>query len=212
MKETGILMTAENALAILESRKTQTRRVIKEQPLSGRSIKHYSDNEWVVYSDSDPIVNVYTIKCPYGQVGDRLWVRETFTVTNHGTPVYKAGCNIMSGLKIDPNDVSWTPSIHMPRWASRITLEITGVRAERVQDIAPEDCLAEGIVIPPCPMIATASPILFGDKVDTALDVLNDCFKRDSFKVLWDSINAKRGHPWEKNDWVWAIEFKVANH
>jgi hypothetical protein len=157
--------------------------------------------------------------CPYGQVGDRLWVRETFRIFNslnecscyddcacsshNGKPMYRA----------DNNDTEskWTPSIHMPRWASRITLEITDIRVERVQDISYADCLAEGM-----------SPVPYlGDSSLTNEDIRNICVDA-TFKPLWDSINAKPGkmetdqgtidcpgYSWDANPWVWVIEFKV---
>ena len=128
--------------------------------------------------------------CPYGVPGDRLWVRETFysngmcknTMSCH----YRATYN---GL-FTPDTVpwKWTPSIFMPRWASRITLEITGVRVERVQDISEEDARAEGI----------PDEYRAGHRI----------YYRPRFKTLWDSINAKRGFGWDSNPWVWVVEFK----
>jgi len=131
---------------------------------------------------------------PKWDVGDRLWVKETWTtdwhtVGNDYEPdvVYKASP--------PPDYVTverWRPSIYMPRWASRITLEITGIRAERVQDISirHDDCMKEGWP--------------FGFQVET----LNES-PIVTFARYWDSINAKRGYSWESNPWVWVIEFKI---
>jgi len=190
MKERPILFNTEMVKAILEGRKTQTRRVIKDQPLSGRSIKHYSDNEWVVYSDSDPIVTLYTIKCPYGQVGDRLWVREMWDYTGQGLDcVYKADAK--------PTDIfpweKYRPSIFMPRWASRITLEIVEIKVEKLQDINKarhDEIMLEGYP--------------FGYELKN----LNES-PVHTFADVWDSINAKRGFSWESNPWCWCLSFKV---
>jgi hypothetical protein len=127
--------------------------------------------------------------CPYGQPGDRLWVRETFADLidiggGHNYCAYKADLKIDSSYE---DHTHWTPSIFMPRWASRITLEITGVRVERVRDITPEDAYQEGMV-----HNITASEA--------------DCLT--PFRELWDSINAKRGYGWDVNPWVWVIGFR----
>lgn len=168
-------------------------------------------------------------RCPYGQPGDRLWVRETFTIEtnfnldpceppfNDGRPVkwtdseawgqyweqchYKATDSAPDLVheddcrKCEDNGYcnSWKPSIHMPHWASRITLEITKVRVERVQEISEEDAKAEGID-------------LKGFRSNT--EGIAGREHRIEFASLWDSINAERGFGWEKNPWVWIIEFK----
>ena len=124
--------------------------------------------------------------CPYGQPGDRLWVRETFAVppgsTEQAEAVYRAS--------FDPGDVTWTPSIHMPRWASRITLTITDVRVQRLQDISEDEAVAEGI--------------------DEAIPPMNDHGPANAprwrFARLWNSINGVGA--WDTNPWVWAITFE----
>ena len=119
-------------------------------------------------------------KCPYGQAGDHLWVRETFWKHETGAIFYKAdNDNIRNGEK-------FKPSIFMPRSASRITLEITNIRVERLQEISNEDSLSEGIAIPD-------EPVHFAP--------------REYFKILWNNINSKK-YPWSSNPWVWVIEFK----
>lgn len=127
----------------------------------------------------------------------RLWVRETWyprcaDAKDYGTDeiIYRADYGGTGGCVFRP---SWNPSIFMPRWASRITLEVTGVRAERVQDITEEDAKAEGV-------------ILHGGW--NANDTEYAINYRGGFSRLWDSINAKRGYGWDKNPWVWVIEFK----
>jgi len=125
-------------------------------------------------------------KCPYGQPGDRLWVREAFLVGRGGLPCYRAD-------GVAPNvDDKWKPSIHMPRAYSRITLEVTGVRVERVLEISPQDAWAEGIDLPAYAPVSQSLP--------SPVDV---------FSALWDSINGKKpGRSWADNPYVWVVEFK----
>jgi len=188
MKEYPIIFNTEMVQAILDGSKTQTRRVMKPQPkhlpvswgcVGGKGFGFF-DAEW------NPV------KCPYGQVGDsRLWVRETwYCATDKKT---------LLGYKADgdyPHDCFYMirPSIHMPRKYSRITLEITDIRVERVQDITEDDADAEGV------------PILEPDDFPVAGATYG--ISRQRFVHLWDSINAKRGYGWYVNPWVWVIEFK----
>lgn len=172
MKERPILFSGGMVRAILDGRKTQTRRVIKPQPSKPVGPNH--DGLW---SDTcDPVTRYFG--CPYGQPGDRLYVRETWRINLSGNIWYRAdGKSVADGL--------WKPSIHMPRILSRITLEIESVRVERVQEITPDDCRAEGI----------------GDE-------FNDIGARYCFGQLWNEINEPRGFGWEVNPWVWAITFR----
>jgi len=220
MKERPILFKGEMVLAILEGRKTQTRRVIKPQPIGPDHIRYAGtaiDGDHIILGDSSgsglPIKNLASGSdgtflpfayrtCPYGVLGDRLWVRETwrpeieddtgFACINYCAKGSKAvGRNrilpYMNGTE------NWRPSIHMPRWASRIDLEITDVRVERVQEIWAGDVVHEGIFPNPgC-----------GFSAETAT------MARHAFRDLWNSINAKRGYGWEENPWVWVIEFRV---
>ena len=181
MNEKPILFNGEMVRAILGGRKTQTRRVVKDQ---GRV-------PTVLQSDGNRLLpkhvpDWFTDYCPYGGHGDRLWVREThWRAEGEGTG---GKVRFLQYKATSPDDPPlgdrWRPSIHMPRWASRITLEVTGVRVERVQDISNEDVHAEGF-----------AP--WGDKYL-------------SFADLWDSINANRGYGWDANPWVWVVEFKVS--
>jgi len=201
MKEHPILFSTDMVKAILEGRKTMTRRVIKPQPTdAGLEFATACEGEFSAWQDDGLNLDEHSEDggpcqriCPYGQVGDRLWVRETFVLTNYQTPVYRADFKDVNGyywssIASDPKDVKWKPSIYMPRWASRINLEITEIRVERVQEISEEGAKAEGI---------------------EALKPSMCCYtNRYCFEVLWESINAKRGYSWEANPWVWCISFK----
>ncbi len=216
MKEHPIIFSGPMVKAILEGRKTQTRRVIKPQPPTNYGgLTMVSGNLWSAY---DSRARCFEARCPYGQVGDRLWLREThyYIQTNTPTPkvVYRADYG-------DPTAISsWRPSIHMPRWASRITLEITGVKVERIQDITPRNAGAEGY-----PDSSELEELLNGPMLHAACKRSTDWFKE-----LWDTIHGY-GHwewhtndqgvrdkywfdpvaSWDVNPWVWALTFKVAN-
>lgn len=181
MKEHPILFSAPMVKAILEGRKTMTRRVIKPQP----KIIHDVYNDGTIETEQ-LFRNKTRLKCPYGQAGDRLWVRETYLTFVCQPICYKAD----GYLKLETE--KWHPSIFMPRWASRITLEITNIRVERVWGIRRDkkNWIAEGYTKP------------FEGTITWALEA--DRW----FAKLWDSINAKRGYSWESNPWVWVIEFK----
>ena len=173
MKERPILFSGPMVRAILDGRKTQTRRVVKPQPdwirprVSDDGIAHG-------YCGSGPTDG---IKCPYGTVGDRLWVRESWAKSGEvgDATEYRAD-------NPDPIGAKWRPSIHMPRWASRIDLEITGIRVERLQEISERDAMAEGC------------------------EYLTNSVARSNFVKLWISINGQDS--WSANPWVWVIEFK----
>jgi uncharacterized protein YhfF len=183
MKERGIIFSGPMVRAILNERKSMTRRVIRPQAwnysndvLQPRVI-YARENENDFGDPSRPI------SCPYGQPGDRLWVRETwFPWPTEAKAIYRATDESIIGA---PKS-GWKPSIFMPRWASRILLEITDVKVERLTNISVDDAKAEGV-----------SPLgMEGDGRRW----------RASFRELWDSINKK--HPWESNPWVWVISFK----
>ncbi len=201
-KEHPILFSEPMVRAILEGRKTQTRRIVKPQPAS-----HLLDGEWL------------PPKCPYGGLGDRLWVRETFGYCSgvgltsntadatyvcfrDGSQVFKKDRSYHQWTKpvndsAWPSDWKWRPSIHMPRWASRITLEVTGVRVERLQDISEEDAVAEGLEprdwCGPSQFHLANGCTVYGQSVH--------CFKK-----LWESINGLNS--WDANPWVWVVEFR----
>jgi len=198
MKETPITFSAGMVEAVLDARKTMIRRTyglekINKSPDEWEVDAH--DGATWVFRNKISGVRAF-IKCPYGQVGDQLWVRETFCKECYGKDgnkdvCYREDCqryafNLSCGER-------WRPSIFMPRWASRITLEITGLRPERLQEITEEDAEAEGV---------GWSPVGSGENPEIVSAVEN-------FAHLWDSLNAKRGYDWEKNPWVWAITFNA---
>lgn len=226
MKERPILFSGEMVKAILEGRKTQTRRVITPQPKDGLKVRYNPDNGYVLYG---PEYLRSFVKCPYGVVGDRLYVRETFCIEsnfniepesiypppyNDGRPVKRVVDHPLDGdyweqahykatdpapelsiAGLEEPGVRWSPSIHMPRWASRITLEIIGVRVERVQDISPDDCLAEGINYADC------------DPHNAHQYWRQEAYAK--YGELWNKINEDRGYGWGVNPWVWVVEFKA---
>ena len=182
-KERPIIMTGDSVRAILGGRKTQTRRVIKPQPTAVDEM--YGPNKYWLKMDTYTITEHH---CPYGRVGDRLWVRETW---HHAGPErtpgyvsYRADGEFMEYYK--KQGYKWRPSIFMPRWASRLTLEVVSVRVERVQEISSKDAIAEGV----------------------EYDVSKPGgWPVDRFAFLWDKINGKRGYSWDSNPFVWVIEF-----
>lgn len=187
IKERPILFSGPMVRAILDGRKTQTRRIIKGN--GTWSVDSEDDGKpWPGYGDE--FGDWVRAKCPYGQPGDRLWVRETFGYAfdcghfNHlhqnRQVLYKVGDTCVE---------RWRPSIHMPRWASRINLEITGIRVERLQEISEEDAEAEGS--------------------DTCLGEVPLFTYTEAYQVLWESINGEGS--WDANPFVWVVEFKRAD-
>jgi len=177
-------MRGEMVRAILEGRKTQTRRIIKPQPIN-RAICA-TNSMWY---DADHLTPGRLIKPKYGAPSDRLWVRETFSMQ----PKSWAGDKLHYRADSEPDDVClWTPSIFMPRRASRITLEIVAVRVERLHEITQADAKAEGSM---------------PDYAHRCADLGHPYDAMWLYAKLWDSINAKT-HPWSSNPWVWVIEFK----
>lgn len=206
MKERPILFSAPMVRAILDGRKTQTRRYLT------------SDTNFTC-------AELTKLKCRYGVPGDRLWVRETWCAV---LPRKDGGLEYNGARLVTPPDGEsvelwyradgelgpisclfddgprWRPSLHMPRWASRLTLEVTSVRVERLQDISEEDAKAEGVT--PLASIGESQPILDtprrGRTHGTHPHVL-------AFGVLWDTLNGKRpGCAWQDNPWVWAVSFR----
>lgn len=195
MKERPILFNGDMVRAILDGRKKQTRRPVS--PQSAILTDEMARNLGV---RPPHIENFPVIKCPFGQVGDRLWVRETWAEWQPGSPVFKADGSDITGHKSDQLVSSWRPSVHMPRWASRITLEITGIRVERVQDISEDDARAEGV--------APAWLDVRGDRVNAN----SSPTFRQGFARTWNEIYAQRGLGWDANPWVWVVEFKRADN
>lgn len=189
MKERPILFTPDNVRAILAGTKTQTRRVIKREPLVT------NDGALLTPSGIPYDANkVGVIRCPYGAPGDVLWVREAWWGTEltsypEGDPV-RVSAHKATYMGDLPGDGKWRNAMFMPRWASRLTLRITEVRVERVQDISEDDAWAEAV------------------KPPVSLIIPHDAGRR-AYAALWDEINAKRGYAWGSNPWVWAITFEV---
>lgn len=206
--EHTMIFNSEMVRATLDGRKTHIRRPIKPQPKIIHAL--YSDKSLEterIFKNGDQ-----RIHCPDGKIGERLWVRETWGIWKEGELCslstfeyvdydqgsFKAKLEKGYELRYKADNATcnkWRPSIHMPRWASRITLEITNIRVERVQEITEEDAKAEG-----CRSADLASG--------------RECFLNEElgsyklhFKSLWDSIYSKK-FPWDSNPWVWVIEFK----
>lgn len=179
-------MCAEMVRAVLDGRKTQTRRVLKFQPEQCQV-------------DTLCSYNALIRGCPYGQVGDRLWMRETFLLRGRGKlAVYRADLDPVEAAGVGGMYGGWKPSIFMPQWASRITLEIQSVRVERLQEITEEDAKAEGVQ-------ACSQPIKFENK--ELAEIYESARWRGGFQKIWGSLNAKT-HPWASNPFVWVIEFQ----
>lgn len=193
--ECPIIFSAPMVRAILDGQKMQTRRIIKPQPKLSKDGFRWCWKNHEIGTDN-PIRWILLPKCPYGKPEDRLWVRESFCINNgqDGTSglVYKEGYH----ARFIPK---WKPSIHMPRWASRITLEITNVRVERVQDIYEADAFEEGINTESDEYMRLERDQNGGAVGSPAIQM---------FRGTWDFRYAKRGYGWDKNPWVWVIEFK----
>jgi hypothetical protein len=175
--------------SILDGRKTQTRRVIKPQPEV--SAEGYLMGEWLKKPLAGlllPKLQDITIHCPFGKIGDRLWVRETFmriesAYLKYGKIIYKA--DYISSKTKDGSPVGWKSPIFMSKLLSRITLEITNISVERLQDISDEDAVSEGV-----------------DRTNTSISG----YASERYKRLWESINGKGS--WNDNPYVWRIEFR----
>lgn len=211
MKERPILFSGAMVKAILAGYKTQTRRVIK--PMVGRDYKYIPmpTCERIRETHFAGLLAV----CPYGVIGDRLWVRETWRLWDACTDEYEGDLHTGKLPTVDDHnrrfwkdrveyrasssdtEPTWRPSMFMPRWASRLTLEVVKVRVERVQDISEADAIAEGVRVPEGSKHGPLEP--------NAVMVATTA--RDVFSALWDSINEKRNYSWDSNPWVWVIDF-----
>lgn len=235
MKERGMIFNADMVRAILDGRKTQTRRPIKNQPLVRDGFWHMDGAGWgnkFEYIQSGNGVRQslsLANHCPFGQPGDRLWVRETWADVNlEGIPTvaYRADDDVYSLMDdksfldedgafnyddprvskydfaawysdlISGTEGNWRPSIHMPRWASRITLEITGVRVERLNAISEMDAQAEGVEKLRGGFWRHYQPGWTQHQLSA----------RGSFVTLWKSIYGEES--WNSNQWVWVVEFR----
>ena len=240
MADRPILFSGPMVRAILSGAKTQTRRALNPQPnvtldyTKGRSVQRLrcvglvpggkKGLPWWQAEDERGPINAFAdgrdsvkaeIGCPYGQVGDYLWVRETFSVdtgscsfggvySSFTTVTYRAGGEAsfeyegrweddpyLKAFNAQRGD--WRPSIYMPRWAARILLEVTAVRVERLQDISRSDAKAEGF-LPGLNGLESWAGQSYGNA-------------QEAYRACWDSLNAMRGYSWNVNPWVWVLEF-----
>ncbi|WP_462182192.1 morphogenetic protein [Klebsiella variicola] len=219
MTERGMIFNSEMVRAILDGRKTQTRRIMAPQPADDIERGIFPNPEAIGWKSSLRHKHGSTTAhfCPYGKPGDRIWVRETFqgplfdydlmdSYCKDPTPfekpefcVYKAD-GVPAPEFYDADDelhCCWRPSIHMPRWASRILLEITDVRVERLNAISEEDARAEGIIDGGCLNCGEPEPCGCANPEPDATD---------AFAYLWQSIYGQEN--WNADPWVWVIEFK----
>lgn len=179
MKEIPIIFSAPMVRAILAGKKHQTRRLVKPDGVLVDGGGQPFTQRW---DGSEQVNWRRDVRCPYGVAGDKLWVRETWR--HQASPHTVSSCRYRVDETPENDHYQWRPSIFMPRWASRITLEVTSVRAERLQEISEADAAAEGIAhVPP----------------DSRLVPL--------YAQLWDSLNAKRA-PWASNPWVFVVSFQ----
>lgn len=195
MKERPIIFQPANIRSLLAGTKTQTRRVCKPAEAQGLSyVVDCRDGTWGNEEGDEP-----AFQCPYGKPGDRLWVRESHwwfkDEHDHETGYFPPPLTVDDvEYRADGDDgrKAWRPSIHMPRWASRILLEITEIRVQRLLDIGEADCLAEGApgghgVIPGYAYAATPF---------------------EHYRAVWEQINGAGS--WDANPWVWAVTFRRA--
>lgn len=211
IKERPIIFSGLMVRAILEGRKSQTRRIVKPQPdavIDGEPYWHiggYRASRYRGVTDPLRMGTHNPLRCPYGVPGDRIWVREAYLVRGAGKiPVYKADLSAVDAAGFGAMYGGWKRSMYMPRWASRIMLEIIKIRVERVQKISETDAVAEGI--------EPDGPVNRDD--------LTSCWRnydphetaaywnspRDSFHSLWSAING--ADSWNANPWVWVLEFR----
>jgi hypothetical protein len=221
MKERGMLFSKPMVLALLDGSKTQTRRIVKPQPIwlpEVRGAELIGPFMWprgaLGQQCGEPIT-----KLPYGMPGDRLWVRETWQgpilecdehfdqwlespdmFKKPGFCVYRA-TDTLDAIDDDGKELGWRPSIHMPRWASRILLEITGLRAERLQDISEADAKAEGCEQYDVSGLTEAELSL----LDAPL-MERDNLYRNGYALLWESLAGPGS--WDANPWCWVVEFR----
>ena len=227
-KSRGILFGPEMVRAILDGRKTQTRRVVKLPPCTFPYRFYGWLGEAARFGEEDyPEDGTFSVKCPYGVPGSLLYVREMFYCDDYRYPdgpqeellkemYYRADGEAHVQFE-DTEGFRWRPSIHMPKWASRLWLRIVSVRVERVADISEADATAEGIysvyVDAPMPMrcmLRWVAPGVvmtdtYGEQDDHAPTHMS---AKRAFECLWDSINAKRGYGWDANPWCWILTYE----
>ncbi|OVV21837.1 morphogenetic protein [Klebsiella pneumoniae] len=196
MTERGMIFNAEMVRALLDGRKTQTRRPIKWKQTRFTEIGEREDgSKWPWSEDAEHACDFWH-PCPFGAVGDRIWVRETWARYNIDQNCHDIAYRATTPADW-PEEGRWRPSIHMPRWASRIMLEITDVRVERLNTISEEDARAEGIIDGGCLNCGEPEPCGCANPEPDATD---------AFAYLWQSIYGQEN--WNADPWVWVISFK----
>jgi hypothetical protein len=196
-KERPILFSGEMIVAILEGRKTQTRRIIKHPEYMGCLTGDCQHKKQI---DCTTAITIWAATgSPYGTEMDHLWVRETFKINPFNQIVYRADEPTNRAAKCDHAFGPWKPAIFMPRKASRITLEITCVRVEKLDTISEEDAEAEGVE-------HDGIVGYYCEEPTHESEGIHRCNWRYGYKMLWESINGKGS--WDRNDWVFVIEFK----
>lgn len=229
MDDKPILFSAPMVQALLDGRKTQTRRVLKPQPGENATVERAGRGWWVWdweglgfgSEDQRELPKITVAK------GDRLWVREAHAIVGNVDPGYvlyrangyESECERYGFDQSYPSesDVRWRPSIHMPRWANRLTLVVTDVRIQRLQDISETDARAEGVEEVSAQWPPNEEDGFEGAPYPSFADYgknANGCFSGYgaaglSFMKLWDSINDARGFGWANNPWIVAYTFKV---
>jgi hypothetical protein len=183
-----IIFSTPMVQAILDGKKTQTRRVVKINgcPITSPKESLELTKEGLIYHSFCSMSGYYKPLC---QPGDILWVRETWGKDENGEYVYRTNYGTTEDDSFPPSMFKWKPSIHMPREAARIFLRVKTVRVERLQDITEEDAIAEGMS-------------------KTLVDGVVFISAKGNFHVFWDSLNIKRGYGWDTNPWVWVYEFE----
>lgn len=223
-KERPILFSGPMVRALLDGRKTQTRRVVKPQPPAPvtsayRPFLQTDPGQWQGFAEIDHLIHWYG-RCPYGIRGDRLWVRETWSLAD--TP---SGYAYAADHLQDTKGWGWKPSIHMPRRASRLTLEVTEVRVQRLQDISREDAIAEGASQTPgggwsmdWSRVGTlgrdgeriaARDISLGDPRMAFANFINQLHGGPSWNFYYNGDGRYPEPIFEANPWVWAVSFRV---
>jgi hypothetical protein len=194
--EKPIIFSGEMVRAVLDGRKTQTRRVVgRDLPAEFHLDEEYRNSEHIRFSKYPGYIDgnkVFWARNPYKK-GMKLWVRETWR---------------FGGSGIDSDECAggpWKPSIHMHHSGSRITLLVKDVRVERVQDISRDSAIKEGVRWENCPLEQTIADVEYSK---TRMCSRQTVDYRSGFRKLWNSIYAKKGHGWDVNPWVWVVEFE----
>lgn len=224
----SIIFSSKMVRAILEGKKSQTRRVLKKQP----GFVFYGNEKYTWKVSGGDYSKDKNLKCRYGKPGDFLWVKEKYALSvfdpetferdtknpnDWDPPIYEATNNggewmeemvTENGLVSKPIDAPWRNPLFMPRWVSRLHLKIVNVDLQKLHNISEDDIRKEGIFLPP-----QFTGIINGEPVEN--DAWWDVDRQEMkdpwsfFAEDWDMVNAKRGYPWKMNPWVWVVEFQV---